>query len=78
MLKKPIGGYKMVYEYASKLKKEGHDIGILFWNKNALKRYKFLYIIRYVVVDIFTRNEPRWFALDKKVKKYKSLDKKNL
>ncbi|BCJ97361.1 glycosyltransferase family 4 protein [Anaerocolumna chitinilytica] len=77
MLKKPIGGYKMVYEYANRLKKEGHDIGILFLNENALKKYKLPYIIRYVAVEIFTRIEPRWFILDKKVKKYNSLEKKN-
>ena len=72
MLKKPIGGYKMVYEYANRLSAEGHDIGILYLNDNALSIFKMPSSIRKTAIEIFTIIEPKWFVLDKKVKKYSS------
>ena len=49
ILRKPIGGYKIVYEYANRLSKEGHDIGILYLNENALKRFYIPNFIRKII-----------------------------
>ena len=35
-LRKPIGGYKIIYEYANRLVDEGHKVVILFLNERAL------------------------------------------
>lgn len=75
MLKKPIGGYKIVYEYANRLSAEGHNIGILFLNDNALVRFKMPSFFRYIAIEIFTAMEPKWFDLDKRVAKYSSTNK---
>ena len=72
MLKKPIGGYKIVYEYANRLTKDGYSVAILFLNENALHRFHMPRFIKNVVIDIFTMIEPRWFPLDKKVMKISS------
>lgn len=72
MLKKQIGGYKMVYEYANRLSAEGHNVGILFLNDNALSRFKIPSFIRSIAIEIFTAMEPQWFDLDKRVNKYSS------
>ena len=76
MLIKPIGGYKIVYEYANRLSEEGHDIGILFLNKNALKRFHFPNFIRNRMLYIFTTIEPRWFKLNSMIHKWSSTDRK--
>lgn len=72
MLKKPIGGYKMVYEYANRLSLKGHEIGILFINDSALSRLKMPRWIWKIAVEIFTYSEPKWFVLNKKIRKYSS------
>ena len=72
MLRKPVGGYKMVYEYANRLSDNWHNVAILFLNDNALKRFKVPKLLRKELVEIFTQVEPRWFSLNNKVKKYSS------
>lgn len=65
----PVGGFKIVYEYANRLSKRGHEVSIVFDTKNGLKRHnlpEFLRkILNYFIVLIF----PRWFQLDKNIKK---------
>lgn len=72
MLRKPIGGYKMVYEYANRLVAEGHEVGILYLNENALRRFPIPRWMRGIAVNIFTLVEPRWFSLDRRIYKYSS------
>lgn len=72
MLRKPVGGYKMVYEYANRLSDNWHNVAILFLNDNALKRFKVPKLLRKELIEIFTQVEPRWFSLNNKVKKYSS------
>ena len=55
MLRKPVGGYKMVYEYANRLSDNWHNVAILFLNDNALKRFKVPKLLRKEVSwDIYT------------------------
>lgn len=74
MLRKPVGGYKMVYEYANRLSDEGHHVGILFLNDDALKRFPLPSYMRKYAIKAFTEFEPRWFKLNKLVKKYSSTE----
>jgi len=72
MLRKPIGGYKIVYEYANRLTKDGYRVAILFLNERALCRFHIPKLIKNMAIDIFTMIEPRWFSLDKRVIKISS------
>lgn len=78
MLKKPIGGYKMVYEYANRLSIEGHKVAILFLNENALERFHFPKVIRNIMIRIFTYREPKWFLLHKDIDKISSTSYRKL
>ena len=71
----PVGGYKIVYEYANRLSKEGHNINILFLNDTQFKRYHIPESLRKILVNIYTLIEPRWFKLDKKIKKISNQQK---
>lgn len=60
--RKIIGGYKIVYEYSNKLVEKGYEVSIVY---NMGKGNIFKYIERYVK----SLNEPKWFELNRKVKK---------
>lgn len=70
----PVGGYKMVFEYANRLAAEGYDVRLLFLNQNAMKRFKFPEPIRKLAVASMTRIEPRWFPLNSNIKKISITD----
>lgn len=73
----PIGGYKMVFEYANRLSDRGHHVNIIFNCSPGVRNHpqipsiiKFLYC--YIGVWYF----PKWFILNKNVHKvcaYKDL-----
>ena len=54
--RKPIGGFKIVFEYANRLSQKGHKVAILFLKKK--------------LSSFLTKIEPRWFKLDSSIKKY--------
>lgn len=74
MLKKPVGGYKMVYQYANGLCLKGHEVYILYLNEKALQRFPMPSFLRKIAIHYFTQIEPKWFSLDKDIKKLSSLD----
>jgi len=74
MLRKPIGGYKIVYEYANGLCQRGYNVSILFLNENALIRFPLPGFLRKIAIHYFTQIEPSWFVLDQRVKKLSSTD----
>ena len=76
ILRKPIGGYKIVYEYANRLVKRGYNVSILFINDNALEKYHLPEAVRLLCVRIITSIEPRWFKLDKNIRKLSTTDVK--
>lgn len=64
----PVGGFKIVFEYANKLVADGHDVSIIcFTNQkfNIIKDYR----IKYALSHIYKHFYPKWFPLDKRVKK---------
>lgn len=66
----PVGGYKIAFEYANRLIERNHEVSILFINESALGSYNFPRTIKGIICDFFTKIEPRWFSLNKKIKKY--------
>lgn len=71
----PVGGYKMVYEYANRLVAKDYDVSILFMNELLYKKYKVPQFIKAAVVNRMTKIEPKWFNLDPKVKKISTLER---
>lgn len=72
ILRKPIGGYKIAFEYANRLQDEGEDVSILFLNDEALQRFGLPKTFRYIAIEVVTKIEPKWFKLNPKIKKYTS------
>lgn len=73
--KKPIGGFKVVYEYANRLSERGYQCKILFMCQDTLKSYKFLIpFVRKLMVKVLVSYFPRWFKLAPKVKKVAIFD----
>lgn len=66
---KPIGGCKIVYEYANRLSEIGHDVTIAFNCNQTIKRYKLPKFIRKMLSNYFVKEYPKWFSLNKDVKK---------
>lgn len=75
MVRKPIGGYKIIYEYANRLCERGHEVILLFLNENALQSFALPNGLRNIMIHIFTKYEPRWFNFDRRVAKVSSTDK---
>ena len=74
---KPIGGYKIVYEYANRLSEEGHDVNITFMLydktpfkfgklRKAMKKMKIFTL--FFMGKIYTSEKKiSWFELDKNI-----------
>lgn len=71
----PIGGYKMVFEYANRLVEDGFNIAIFFDNSEVLKKYKAPEIIKRIFIEYSTQRNPKWFDLDPRIKKISSRSK---
>lgn len=68
----PVGGYKIVFEYANRLVSDDFNVSILFLNDLAFKKHKIPKIIKNPIQNYRTILEPRWFNLDKRIKKISS------
>lgn len=66
---KPSGGYRLTYEYANRLNNKGHDVSIIFFNDDTLKKYKCPRVIKFLYAEFKTVKYPHWFSLEKEVKK---------
>lgn len=71
--RQPIGGYKMVFEYANRLINLGHEVYILFLNEGALNQFRIPKFLKRCLSNILTEVQPKWFDLDRRVKKLSSL-----
>lgn len=71
----PIGGYKMVYEYANRFAGERNQVQLLFMNKDAFRQYPLPTIIRKILSNIETKIEPRWFQLSDSILKISTNEK---
>lgn len=72
--RKPVGGYKMVYEYANRLVNDGCDVSILYINDRLYKEHQFPEFARKILVNKMTEIEPKWFNLDKRIKKVSTME----
>lgn len=68
----PIGGYKIIYEYANRLQELGHDLYVLSLNENKLKKYHLPEVFRKAAVNTINKFEPNWFNLNKNIVKISS------
>ena len=66
---KPVGGFKMVFEYANRFVNQGYQVGILFLNLHPINRFKLPIVIKKAMVNYLTMVEPKWFELDKRIEK---------
>lgn len=73
--RQPVGGYKMVYEYANRLVFEGCDVSILYLNQDTFKKYHLPLVVRRYLTNFLAQREPKWFELDSRIKKVSNLDK---
>lgn len=60
----PIGGYKIVFEYANRLDAEGHKVFIVFKNDDSLASYRLPKWIKKIIANILTSAGPKWFSLN--------------
>lgn len=67
--RRPIGGFKIVYEYANRLCTSGDKVCFLFVNDNVFLEYKVPRILKSLCSNIMTQLEPRWFPLNKSIRK---------
>lgn len=67
--RQPIGGFKIVYEYANQLISRGHQVSLLCINKNIMGKYHLPRILKKLAANYFTKHEPKWFDLNPAVKK---------
>lgn len=71
---RPIGGYKIAFEYANRLVKQGFKVNIVFLNNNAFSQKKIPKTIKKLLAYCFTKYEPKWFNLNKNIKKISYYD----
>jgi glycosyltransferase involved in cell wall biosynthesis len=70
-IRKPIGGFKVVYEYANRLSERGHQINVihpllLFPDETKLKQKVKNYALE-MAKHFLRRNKVRWFRVSSKV-----------
>ncbi|MHA7078812.1 glycosyltransferase family 4 protein [Lactobacillus delbrueckii] len=59
----------MVYEYANRLVNDGCEVSILFMNGVVLSKFRLPERVRRIGANFMTQIEPKWFNLDKRIKK---------
>lgn len=79
----PIGGYKIVYQYANQLISMGHQVRIVFLKDPRDNKKNILFkIVRYFYWSLFHKNpfkkDVTWFSLDSKIKTEWNISKKSL
>lgn len=75
--RRPIGGYKIVYEYANRLVRRGYEVCVFYMNENVFVEHKMPGFFVPWAANIMTQIEPRWFKLDERIQKISGNDKKS-
>lgn len=69
--RKPIGGYKVIYEYANRLAEKNWNVSIYYpclcSLKNISLKYMVKCILKYPVIKIFKIYKPKWFYLKSEI-----------
>ncbi len=76
--RQPIGGYKIVFEYANRLAQGGDEVVLLFLNDGALQQYPLPAFLRRWAINHITAAEPKWFPLHPAIRKVSSYEKEYL
>ena len=71
----PIGGYKMVYEYANRLVADGFDVAIFYDNTAVMEKYKLPEVVKRIIINKRTIDSPTWFNLDTRIERKSSRDR---
>lgn len=66
---RPIGGFKIIFEYANRLTIRGYKVNILFECSKNLMCIKNLNFIRKILSNILIYYYPKWFNLNKNIVK---------
>ena len=65
----PMGGYKIIFEYANRLTARGHEVSLVFLTHTVWNRITKNKLIKSIVGQIKGRNRPSWFDLDPRIQK---------
>ena len=68
---KPVGGVKVVLEYANRLAKDGYYVSLVYaaysrWCKFGLL-HTLYYLYRFIIAKISGNFKPRWFLVDQRI-----------
>lgn len=63
--RRPAGGFRVMYEYANRLYEKGYDIHLTYPIKTQFMKYRFPYIIRYILSIIEGFRTSMWFDFHK-------------
>lgn len=78
----PVGGYKMIFEYANRLCRRGHEVTLIYHCLSGMKRnQKVPKIVKLIYYYLGAYYFPTWFTLDSrihKICKYKKLTNSKL
>lgn len=64
----PMGGFKIVFEYANRLAEKGYKVNLVFFGGYRLKKLRRLQFLKYICLKKIAKNFLNWFKLDKRVK----------
>lgn len=64
--RRPIGGYKIIYQYANKLAEDGYNVNIVYLEYNRFPKGS----LKWLVLKHWTQTGPNWLKLNRKIKKY--------
>lgn len=64
----PVGGFKVVFEYANSLLERGHEVSIVCFTNQKFNIVK-NYTIKYYLSQLYKHFYPKWFPLDRRVRK---------
>lgn len=64
--RRPIGGYKIIYQYANKLAEDGYKVNIVYLEYNRFPKFS----LKWLVLKYWTQNGPSWLKLNRRIKKY--------
>ena len=64
--RRPIGGYKIIYQYANKLAEDGYKVNIVYLEYNRFPKFS----LKWLGLKYWTQNGPSWLKLNRRIKKY--------
>lgn len=65
--RRPVGGYRVVYEYADRLAGRGHEVSVLHAVRVPYTPSRWPYLIRYTAHQLLRTARPRWFRFRNRV-----------